>query len=54
MHRGREHFQDWVGKGHSNVDITINPGQTKQITSFQNIQKSSLSPAVYSIVAQME
>ena len=40
-----------VGKGHSNVDITINPGQTKEITSFQNIQKSSLSPAVYSIVS---
>lgn len=39
-----------VGKGHSNVDITINPGYTKEITSFQNIKKNSLSPAVYSIV----
>lgn len=39
-----------VGKGHSNVNITISPGQTKEITSFQNIKKSSLSPAVYSIV----
>jgi len=39
-----------VGKGHSNTNITINPGQTKEIISFQNIKKSSLSPAVYSIV----
>ena len=39
-----------IGKDHSNVDMTINPGETKEITSFQNLQKNSLSPAVYSIV----
>ena len=39
-----------IGKGYSDVEITLNPGQTKEITSFQNIQKSSLSPAVASIV----
>ena len=39
-----------VGGGNSNLDITINPGETKEIVSFQNLQKSSLSPAVYSII----
>jgi len=40
----------YVGKGHSNVDATINPGQSKQIYSLQNFQKNSLSPAIYSII----
>ncbi len=40
-----------MGRGHSDVNITINPGQTQQITTFQNIKKDSLSPAVYSIVS---
>lgn len=40
-----------VGRGYSNVDMTINPGQTKTITSLQNIQKNSLAPAVGRIVA---
>ena len=39
-----------IGQGYSDVDITINPGQTKEFTSFQNILKSSLSPAVFSII----
>ena len=39
-----------IGRGYSDVEVTINPGQTKEIISFQNIKKSSLSPAVYSIV----
>lgn len=40
-----------IGSGNSDVDIIINPGQTKEITSFQNIQKSSLSNAGYSIIS---
>jgi len=40
-----------IGRGNSNVDITINPGQTKEITSFQNIKKSSLYDAGYSIIS---
>jgi len=39
-----------VGGGNTTLDITINPGETKEIVSFQNIQKRSLAPAVYSIV----
>ena len=39
-----------VGKGYSKADMTINPGQSAEISSFQNIQKSSLSPIVYSII----
>ncbi len=40
-----------IGKGHTNVDTTINPGQTEQVTSFQNLQKTSLEPAAFSIVS---
>ena len=39
-----------VGKGSSNDRIIINPGQTKEIVSLQNIQKNSLSPAISSII----
>ena len=39
-----------IGKGTSMLDITINPGETRQITVLQNFQKSGLSPAVSSIV----
>ena len=39
-----------IGNENSNLDITIDPGQTKEITSFQNIQKTSLSPVVNSII----
>ena len=31
-----------VGQGSSTIDMTINPGQTKQITAFQNFQKNRL------------
>lgn len=41
----------YVGNGFSKVDMTINPGESKQIYSLQNFQKSSLNPAVYSIVS---
>ena len=37
-------------KGHTNVDTTINPGQTERVTSFQNLQKTSLEPAAFSLV----
>ena len=40
-----------VGQGISTIDMTINPGQTKQITAFQNFQKSSLVPAIGVIAA---
>ena len=40
-----------VGQGSSTIDMTINPGQTKQITASQNFQKNSLTPAIGAIVA---
>ena len=39
-----------VGQATSTVPITINPGQTKQITAVQNVKKDSLVPAISSIV----
>ena len=39
-----------VGKGYSQVGMTISPGETKQIYSLQNFQKNSLTPAISSIV----
>lgn len=39
-----------IGKGFSDVDLAINPGQTKMITSFQNIHRDSMAPAVSSII----
>lgn len=39
-----------IGTGNSNLDLTLYPGQTKVITSFQNINKDSMSPAVSSII----
>jgi hypothetical protein len=39
-----------VGSGYSTIDTTINPGETREIPVLQNFQKSSLSPAVISIV----
>ncbi len=35
-----------VGTGYSKVNTTVNPGQTKEISVLQNIQKNSLAPAV--------
>ncbi len=39
-----------MGKGYSYIDTVINPGETKEITALQNFEKSSLAPAVSSIV----
>ncbi|MEX2059891.1 MAG: LEA type 2 family protein, partial [Nitrosopumilaceae archaeon] len=39
-----------VGSGYSTIDTTINPGETREISVLQNFQKSSLSPAVVSII----
>ncbi|QLH06076.1 LEA type 2 family protein [Nitrosopumilus ureiphilus] len=39
-----------IGQGFSDVDLAINPGQTKVITSFQNVNKDSMTPAVFSII----
>lgn len=40
-----------VGRGYSDVDITINPGETIELPILQNFKKSSLSPAINSIVS---
>ncbi len=39
-----------VGKGSGNVDITINPGETKNFPILQHILTDSLKPAVSSII----
>ena len=39
-----------VGKGFSPVNLTINPGETREISVMQNFQKSGLAPAVEKIV----
>lgn len=41
----------YVGNGYTNLDVTIFPGDTREIPAFQNFKKSSLSPAVSSIVS---
>ena len=38
-----------LGHGYSKINTTINPGETKKIEVFQNLQKSSLSPAIESL-----
>jgi len=40
-----------VGSGSSSVNLTINPGESRELPVFQNFQKSRMSPAVSSIVA---
>jgi len=40
-----------VGNGKSTINMTINPGESKEIKTFQNFRKSSLSPAISSIVS---
>ena len=37
-------------RGYSEIDTTINPGETKEILVLQNIQKNNLSPAIESII----
>ena len=39
-----------MGYGTSNADVVINPGEKYEITSFQNVQKNSLSPIINSII----
>ena len=39
-----------IGNGNSEINAIINPGQTKDIISFQNIRKDSMMPASLSIV----
>lgn len=38
-----------IGNGDSEINAIINPGETKEIISFQNIQKNSMAPAAISI-----
>ena len=39
-----------VGKGITELDLTINPGQTKEIPIIQNFQKDSLNPIIDAII----
>jgi LEA14-like dessication related protein len=39
-----------IGKGSSEINTTINPGDTKEILILQNLQKDSFSPAIESII----
>ncbi|MGI0047543.1 MAG: LEA type 2 family protein [Nitrosotalea sp.] len=40
-----------LGQGHSSVDLTINPGETKQLPILENFQFSTLGPAAESVIA---
>jgi LEA14-like dessication related protein len=40
-----------IGQGYSEINTTINPGETKEIQILQNFQKESFSPAVESILS---
>ena len=39
-----------IGQGSSEINSTINPGETKEIQILQNFQKDSFSPAIESVV----
>lgn len=39
-----------IGKGNSEVGLTLNPGQVKEISILQNFEKENLSPAIDSII----
>ena len=39
-----------IGTGYSEINTTINPGETKEIPILQNLQKTSFSPAIESII----
>jgi len=39
-----------IGNGGSKINAVINPGETKETISFQNIQKDSMAPAANSII----
>jgi LEA14-like dessication related protein len=40
-----------VGAGYSEINATINPGETKEIQILQNFQKNSFSPAIESVIS---
>jgi LEA14-like dessication related protein len=39
-----------IGMGHGEINATINPGETKEISILQNLQKNGFSPAIESII----
>ena len=39
-----------IGDGVSELDLTINPGETKEIPIIQNFEKEKLTPAIDSII----
>lgn len=39
-----------VGRGYSQINTMINPGENKKIDVFQNLQKTSLNPTIESII----
>ena len=39
-----------IGTGNSEINTTINPGETREIPILQNLQKTSFSPAIESII----
>ena len=39
-----------IGQGYSEINATINPGETKEIIILQNFQKESFSPSIESIL----
>ena len=39
-----------IGNGVNKINIMVNPGETKEIISFQNIQKNSMAPDAISII----
>ncbi len=40
----------FVGSGNSVIDVTISPGETKEIQIIQNFEKDSFSPTIDSII----
>ena len=40
-----------IGQGYSEINTTINPGDTKEVQILQNFQKESFSPAMDSILS---
>ena len=39
-----------IGSGNTKANILVNPGQTIEITTFQNIQKNSLNSIIESVI----
>lgn len=40
-----------IGQGQSEINATINPGETKEILIVQNFEKNSIRPAIDSIIS---